>query len=120
MTPFNVHVCAKATSASAALTKMNGVPFLMERKVDGERYVLHKKGNDLRFWSRQLKVSSSVSPLLPFLPLSFPLIVADSPFPAQRTFNGISVSLILFLLPSLPPSLPPSLARPARVLHRAD
>ena len=56
MTPFNVHVCAKAVSASAALTKMEGMPFLMERKVDGERYVLHKKGDQLRFVSRTLKV----------------------------------------------------------------
>lgn len=56
MTPFKVHVCARANSASAALSKMEGQPFLMERKLDGERYVLHKRGNQLRFFSRNLKV----------------------------------------------------------------
>ncbi|GAB5033027.1 dna ligase 4 [Nannochloropsis oceanica] len=55
MTPFKVHVCARANSASAALSKMEGQPFLMERKLDGERYVLHKRGNQLRFFSRNLK-----------------------------------------------------------------
>ena len=56
MTPFKVHVCARAASASAALAKLEGRSFLMERKLDGERYVLHKKGDQLRFFSRNLKV----------------------------------------------------------------
>jgi len=85
MTPFNVHVCAKAVSASAALIKMEGEPFLMERKVDGERYVLHKKGGQLRFVSRTLKVRFVI--LLPLLSgFLHPFLLCCFPF--QRSLTG--------------------------------
>ena len=51
--PFQVHLAAHSlTSLKKSWLQMKGRPFFMDRKVDGERYVVHKKNNSIKLFSR--------------------------------------------------------------------
>jgi hypothetical protein len=93
MTPFQVQCAARASSVEDALRRMEGAAFVMEQKVDGERYVLHKRGMELRLVSRNFNVRvASVD--------GFIWAASFGPQDVESVFDSFS------LPPSLPPSLP--------------
>ncbi|KAG5455422.1 MAG: DNA ligase N terminus-domain-containing protein, partial [Olpidium bornovanus] len=50
--PFRPMLCKRLENVKTVLRDMNHHPFWIERKLDGERAQLHKKGNEYRYWSR--------------------------------------------------------------------
>ena len=45
----------KKENLSEVVKRMNGKPFYIEEKLDGERIQLHKKGDEFKYWSRKAK-----------------------------------------------------------------
>ena len=57
--PFQVQLSARVSSLKNALTRMKGASFVMDRKVDGERYVLHKQDSTIKLFSRTCREPSA-------------------------------------------------------------
>jgi len=58
--PFQVQLSARVSSLQNALARMKGASFVMDRKIDGERYVVHKDSNTtLKLFSRTCREPSA-------------------------------------------------------------
>lgn len=57
--PFQVHLSNRVVSLEKALEQMKGRPFFMERKIDGERYVVHKQQSEIKLYSRSCREPSA-------------------------------------------------------------
>jgi DNA ligase 4 len=53
--PFQVHLSKRVDSLEKALVQMKKRPFYVERKVDGERYVVHKQQSNIKLYSRNCR-----------------------------------------------------------------
>lgn len=56
--PFQVHLSARVSSLDNVLTRMK-TSFVMDRKIDGDRYVVHKQGPIIKLFSRACREASA-------------------------------------------------------------